>query len=314
MHCVSFSHVSGLLQVIERSSIKVWITTTCSKEVTRWDSCYNMLERLVEQQEAVQNFTRKISGLCSFSPADWTLAENIVELLRLFKDATLALSKENCILSKVIPIINSLRCGLQMQRSRKDTALKNTVCDMHYALERRFLDMEANIEQYAAETILDPRYKNRVFKNSGSAELAAAWIHEQLAANVTKEKTKVAPTPQPLNEVSVLQQICAELILMSDASHTKTDAPNELTQYLAEPTISLSDDPLTFWRENVSLPNLKLLTQKKLGIPPVSVASEGLFNTSNKTCTKKQNCLSSQNVQILIFFTSKLKFNILKHS
>ncbi|KAJ8893969.1 hypothetical protein PR048_006570 [Dryococelus australis] len=124
--------------------------------------------------------------------------------------------------------------------------------------------MESNIEQYAAETILDLRYKNRVFKNSGSAEQAAAWIHEQFAANVTKEETT-----------------------MSNASHSKTDAPNELTQYLAEPTISLFDECLTFWRENVSFPNLKLLAQKKLGIPPVSVASERLFSTSNGICTKK---------------------------
>lgn len=132
------------------------------EEPTRWDSCFDMLERLVEQQEAVQNISRKIPGLHThLTPADWTLAEEVIELLHMFKEATLSLSSDNCMTSDVIPLINSLDRGLQKIKLKKVFGLKAAVTEMLHSLTDRFKDIEENMEVYAAATILDPRYKNR---------------------------------------------------------------------------------------------------------------------------------------------------------
>ena len=82
----------------------------------------------------------------------------------------------------------------------------------------------------------------------------------------------------------------------------------ELDKYLAVPLIARSEDPILWWKKNVSsfLP-LKKLVLKYLSSPPSSVASERLFSTAGNVCTDTRNRLLPENANRLVFIMKNKK-------
>lgn len=85
----------------------------CQMVETRWNSTYMMLDRLLEQREAVSADIAK-SGKDNLTATEWQLIESYVLLLKPMFQATQELCKEDTpTLSMVLPLIYSLEEGLK---------------------------------------------------------------------------------------------------------------------------------------------------------------------------------------------------------
>jgi hypothetical protein len=84
------------------------------------------------------------------------------------------------------------------------------------------------------------------------------------------------------------------------------DIDTELSQYLSEPLLPRKEDPLVWWRQNVSrFPCLGIVARAYLGAPPTSVPSERLFSVAGGVLSERRSSLLPENASRLIF----MKYN-----
>ncbi|KAM3910054.1 zinc finger BED domain-containing protein 6-like [Leptodactylus fuscus] len=85
---------------------------------TRWNSTLHMLERLCEQQKAVNDYCmQETTGtICYFEIRHWRLMREVCRLLKPFEEATKFVSRENCSISDVIPLIYILQETLTLMQ------------------------------------------------------------------------------------------------------------------------------------------------------------------------------------------------------
>ena len=129
--------------------------------------------------------------------------------------------------------------------------------EMLRSLRERYREMESN-EYYAIATLLDPRFKQKVFSFSSSAALAKQMLiaaHERLEdfdeerSNKTAKRVRVDPSDDSTatKKSSLLWQYCEEL--MDENSETETSpVPTQcvIEKYLKEATQPRKSDPLSY--------------------------------------------------------------------
>ncbi|EZA53596.1 Zinc finger BED domain-containing protein, partial [Ooceraea biroi] len=127
---------------------------------TRWNSTYNMLYRFIELSDKISLILLK----CPTAPAmliasELQTAKEFISLLQPFEEATKLVCGESYVTaSKVIPIVNTLKCKLEECEPTTDSG-----GHMKKMLLEEFSKRFSNIEQVsllAIATILDPRFKN----------------------------------------------------------------------------------------------------------------------------------------------------------
>lgn len=113
--------------------------------VTRWNSALDILDRFLEQQQAISaallspEVRRSEKDLCTLTEADVTVAEDIVKALRPMKSATLVVSGEN---SATLSIIAPLHAQLldEMRPNASDsTIIKELKYAVHENLSARYV-------------------------------------------------------------------------------------------------------------------------------------------------------------------------------
>ncbi len=113
--------------------------------VTRWNSALDMLDRFLEQRQAISaallspEVRRSEKDLCTLTEADVTVAEDIVKALRPMKSATLVVSGEN---SATLSIIAPLHAQLldEMRPNASDsTIIKELKYAVHENLSARYV-------------------------------------------------------------------------------------------------------------------------------------------------------------------------------
>lgn len=83
----------------------------------------------------------------------------------------------------------------------------------------------------------------------------------------------------------------------------------EVDEYLGEPIVDLSINPLDWWSKNENrYKNLIKLAKRYLGIPATEVASERVFSTAGNIITDKRKRLSEEHVEQLVFLSTNSKF------
>ena len=105
---------------------------------------------------------------------------------------------------------------------------------------------------------------------------------------------------------------CMEDVVESTNAGTRDQAQRstietQLHQYLSEPVIARTADPLVWWKLNKErLPDLAGLARVYLGPPPTSVPSEHLFSVAGEVISDHRSALLPENASRLIF----LKYNM----
>jgi len=127
---------------------------------TRWSSTFLMLERLVEQQKAINLYSVERGGIETLSTADWELVGRVVKILQPFYAATLELSADDACISIMIPLVAMLQ--EKLSTTTEDIGLLQMKAALRDSLHRRFAPLKS-LPPVATATILDPRFKDTYF-------------------------------------------------------------------------------------------------------------------------------------------------------
>lgn len=284
---------------------------------TRWNSSFYMLQRLIEQKRAITVSSTE----CPSAPAElraqqWTLAEKVVKLLLVFEEATREASGDYASCAIIIPIINTLKRALLTDE--EDHGIMGMKRAMMKSLEDRYGSVEEN-PLCAMATVLDPRFKLRVFSSAGSAAHARMLLTtecEQVLLSISENEPEESPAKRSKTNS---EKPCSSLWNLFDdmiekpSSETTSDnmlgytAKVMVEMYLKEPIQDRHIDPLIYWKDKqIMWKGLAILASKYLSIPPSSASSERLFSSAGDIISQERNRLSPEKAEIILFLKKNL--------
>lgn len=155
-------------------------------EPTRWNSVLHMLERLFEQKQSVTLASTNLRLPVELTAADWNLMENVISMLNIFNQATLAVSTQAVTASEVIPIVNSTIQELQ-KPAPQGSGLQGMKNDLLASVKLRYKDAE-DTQLFAAATLLDPRLKGHVFSSQESLMAAKNFLIQEATQHNCSDK------------------------------------------------------------------------------------------------------------------------------
>ena len=127
--------------------------------MTRWNSTYLVLERVINLKRPVQLYLAE-NEIVKITAHEFNIAEKMIEILKPFFDITKQMSSDVAGISTVIPAILALVRFLEMEADPGMVGNKNALLA---AVKKRFLSKQLNIldnSLYVLPTILDSRYKH----------------------------------------------------------------------------------------------------------------------------------------------------------
>lgn len=148
------------------------------------------------------------------------------------------------------------------------------------SLNDRFGDVETNY-LLTTSTLLDPRFKDRVFSTPALAKKAKLELKKQLAEVYTNEinaNTELVPSIPTKKNTTLYGLILPEKGIDS----TPNTPENEFREYFVENIIDIENDIFNYWVES-KLNGFKKLSKKYHSCPPGTVASERAFSTAGLT-------------------------------
>ena len=141
---------------------------------TRWNSTFYMLERILEQHDAVTTTLclQSKSEMC-LTDEDLKLTKEVLDVLKPFEIATVEMSADKYVsISKVIPIARSLQ-RVTVGSSATFPLKQELIAQM----QRRFVNIEANLH-LAKSTILDPRFQKLAFQSNTERQGVQSLVQE----------------------------------------------------------------------------------------------------------------------------------------
>ncbi|CAH1098482.1 unnamed protein product [Psylliodes chrysocephalus] len=280
--------------------------------VTRWNSTYDMLSRIVKIKEAVIATIALLKSDLILLDSDWIIIEESVNILEIFYGITTEISSEKTVsLSKVIVFIKIMTQNVaQTIKNHQECQQPITeIMEMLYAIQEgiltRFQDYE-NEPLYSESTILDPRFKKRGFKNVSKFDKAVIGLRKRLGAvptqasttstSVFSSKSNTTTTTQVQKKNIVWDTFDAEIDLLKP-QNTTAAAIIELDKYLNEDIVPRSTDPLQWWHQRRPFyPLLYNYMLKRLCIIATSVPCERVFSNAGQILNERRTLLKSERV------------------
>ncbi|XP_030765283.1 zinc finger BED domain-containing protein 4-like [Sitophilus oryzae] len=197
--------------------------------VTRWNSTFYMLQRILEVQEAVclyaSTTNNKIPQLTS---EEWMIIKKLVGLLKPFEDITKELSSAKVSVSSVIPLIATLQKILDDFDST-DEHIGETINVLREELSHKFGFLENEI-LFVTATFIDPRYKIKFFRNNSIKDRVIQHILDLLgdsetSAPLSSRNAKRARLNETENSTTYKRVSFRETMesLMDDTSDSEED-------------------------------------------------------------------------------------------
>ncbi|XP_053575545.1 zinc finger BED domain-containing protein 6-like [Bombina bombina] len=149
---------------------------------TRWNSTFDMLQRLYEQRKAIIEYLmtlRKTLDGVHLTSAQWHLMSDVCKVLQPFKEATLMVSEQDASLSQVLPLISLLETRLSSLHQVQDNCLSDSAEDENdielfdlaqlgrklilcLLKDPRIISIKKR-DEYLLATLLDPRFKGQMY-------------------------------------------------------------------------------------------------------------------------------------------------------
>ncbi|XP_068244012.1 zinc finger BED domain-containing protein 4-like [Palaemon carinicauda] len=287
---------------------------------TRWNSTFYMMERFLEQHEAITTTLCLLgkSNMC-LSSEELEVVKGAVLLLGPFEEATREMSTENFTsLSKVIPITRALQQCINSNAHMRT----GFGTELQKQLQKRFATVE-KVFQLGAATLLDVRFKNVSFVDMGNVKVTEERIMNLMRSEYSQEEinesvpvphvSQSSETESHINEEqakrgSLWQCFDAKVETTMKSQRLTSIGPHiELRRYLEEPIIPRDEDPLKWWKmHSVLFPKLHALAKKFLCIPATSVPSERLFSKAGELISHRRSALSDKNINMILFFNKNM--------
>nr|XP_055027769.1 zinc finger BED domain-containing protein 4-like [Misgurnus anguillicaudatus] len=298
---------------------------------TRWNSTFDMLDRLYEQRipvqavladEAVTNVqyrkTLAIKSSC------WDLIEQLLPILSpLAKATTIMCGELHVGLSFLYPVIinlteNTLRPSagdLTGTQAFKETVRKQLVT-------RFKLDSETVAKSLPISAcMLDPRFKRLLFLPEKAREDAKAHLTDLLHdSEITHSETSgeqdfadCSGTTNALPSEHKKPRLEADLEELfgfhyksrNPTTKQPTTSEDEIQDFFQMPDIPTLGNPLEWWACNGhQFPRLSKLAKSCLAVPATSTPSERIFSLAGNTVTRQRSSLHPSHVDALVFLNA----------
>ena len=168
----------------------------------RWNSVYDMIERLCEQQAAVAAVLHNHRDLLHLehSPSEWRLLEDLCKVLEPFKDATTYLSASRYLTLSVLgPVLDKILKNLEEDRSSSVISRVNRVIASD--LQTRYQDEEICALMNKA-SLLDPRLKSLVHLNEEEQASTIDSLVNEIVTTFSPPAPVVSKQPSSSSQTS----------------------------------------------------------------------------------------------------------------
>ena len=281
---------------------------------TRWNSTYYMAQRLVEQKRALILYAA--DNTLSLPDANqWMLLERSSAILAPIERATKDVSAESSTASDVIPLVIGIKRALQLLTN--DAGVQTMKKELEDDMDVRFANITSE-PLYAVATLVDPRYRGKLFSVS---ELAAArqWLIDQVTSVQMPEGASPAAddVQQPDAKRPRVDEILSPLDLLAadllggdttSAQSGQLTAAEEVDAYLRQPNIPRQQSPLLWWKLNErNYVRVAEVARRYLSAPSTSVASERLFSSAGEMYSDTRSRLAPERAEMLLFINQNMK-------
>ncbi|KAF2890638.1 hypothetical protein ILUMI_15535 [Ignelater luminosus] len=258
------------------------------------------------------------------------MIDQLLRLLKPFKEITRITSSNYSCLSKIIPRVVTLNryCDKTVS-SDLAPKLKSMAISMQQGMQQRFSRIDDS-KNYLMATFLEPRFKMNFFTNQLQKERASQYvlleglvsdyyISSDESARSSPVQSKSKKTDEPGQSIHTSFWECYDEVVAENftddhggtASTSKNAIAGDLDKYLNIKTLKRTDNPFAWWPTHKSKFSecIIKLAAKYLSAPASSVYSERLFSEAGNVYEEKKNRLLPKNVKRLIFLHHNLPLN-----
>ncbi|KAJ8309282.1 hypothetical protein KUTeg_014156 [Tegillarca granosa] len=234
--------------------------------VTRWNSQLHMLRSKVK----LSSYERK-------------LLQELCNILEPFEKATLLVQSENSAsASLAIPVTCGLKhqiCQISIDYSSK------MISTLKHSIHSR-LSVYENDDSFTIAAILDPRFKLRWCENEKVTKIIDLLKEKnnQIYAPVSLDDNPVSPPCKKVKQDDFFSFMPSTSTPSRQRHISGKSANTEVDEYLDEPCILMSENPILYWQNNTCrFPNLAKLACQVLCIPATSAPVERMSSVAGKT-------------------------------
>ncbi|XP_041366567.1 E3 SUMO-protein ligase ZBED1-like [Gigantopelta aegis] len=307
---------------------------------TRWNSTFDMFERLIEQRLSVYAVVHNMKSpgdarILDLTDSHWTIIEGMIPVLKpLYMATRIMCSEEYPTISGLDPILYSLKNHHLLVKDTDCVSVatfkEKLLADIHRRYSLNDDKILSSLTMLA--TFLDPRYKNLPFLSDEQRETVKANVlsgvnalqipndyqnnPSQIDASTSASPTVSADADgiEPCLKYAKMSQDEVSFLLGPYFNTEEceiivpTSSSEELALYMTVKPIGTNKNPFDWWRLNKTVyPTLAVLARHVLSVPATSVPSERVFSVAGGTVTKLRASLDSDSVDKLIFLNKSIR-------
>lgn len=294
--------------------------------VTRWNSTYDMLIRILETKDAVVSALVILNNeLNSISAHEWVVLQQISEILKIFYAITNEVSAEKTVtVSTLLIFTNVLKKNIESyfenERPFTPTAeIEQLLVILKDQTNKRLQYVEEN-EICTQATLLDPRYKKFGFPNEEKYNKAySSLVRKASTVEIPVETTTStvlqgdvtsnaqASSSQSAFDSMLWQDFDKQVFNSKTAINPTSAGIIEVDNFLKEPVIGRKENPLKWWKnKKEQYPRLYELAIRRLCIVGTSVPCERVFSKMGQIINERRTRLTSKRVSQIIFLNGNL--------
>ena len=290
---------------------------------TRWGSVFDMIDRLIEQQEPIRCVLGSDRTSAHLVPTwqDQDVLDSVIVVLHPLRDFVDLLAGEKRVtVSAVLPLLSHIKEKI-LAHKEGDTELtgkmKSRIVD---DLNSRYNDNTIRFLQICM--FLDPWFKLSYVPNQDTKASLKCVVTDEIITNslstmstaVPVRETNSGQMPPKKAYKTLWGKIFGEQQAEEIQSQSQTQpesyadvAKREVENYLVYPLLDVESSPLQWWRiHQKTFQCLAKLALKYLSVCATSVPSEHIFSTGGKVVHGRSR-LKPKTVNELIFLAENLK-------
>ena len=280
---------------------------------TRWGSTYDMVARIIEQQQAICAVLAEDRKNWHRMPSDTDISvlETVYTVLKPLSTLTDALSGEKQVtISAIRPVLKHVQDSLTVTTADRALATQMKTA-ISTNLQRRNNSPELG-RLIDKASFLDPRFRDQYLENKDDT---IDGVKAECLPLVSTTSAAVAPETDPDNLPPMKKHKGLAAVLSSICSASEEQTPltplqtveNEITSYQNFPKTTPDTDPLAWWKgESGRFPNLAHLARKYLTVCGTSVPSERIFSRAG-CITNHRSRLTPENVDKFVFLANNMQ-------
>ncbi|KAG5870963.1 hypothetical protein JTB14_006690 [Gonioctena quinquepunctata] len=132
------------------------------------------MERILQVKESLCIYESTNNKIPLLTSEEWMIIEKLIGVLRPFEELTKELSAADVSMSSVIPSIATLE-KIVSDLDASDEHIGDTITVLKDEFISKFSGLENEL-LFATATFIDPRHKNKFFKNTSTRERFWIWL------------------------------------------------------------------------------------------------------------------------------------------